>query len=93
MKLLEEKDIIKVMKEEWSAKKARLSEDVDITFSAKVDGKKKQVISQDLKIRHKNSQLLYTVVSVGPEDVILKTPEGDNFLLDRETLEKEYELD
>jgi hypothetical protein len=36
---------------------------------------------------------LYTVVSVGPRDIILKTPEGEEFLLDKEQLEDEYELD
>lgn len=93
MKNLNEQEFIKIMREEWAAKIARLSEDVDITFKAKVDGKDKEVISNDLKVRHKKSQLLYTVVSVGPRDIILKTPEGEEFLLDKDTLEDEYELD
>lgn len=93
MKTLQEKDVIRIMKEEWQAKLAALSEDVDITFDAKVDGKPKQVISTGLKLRHKKSLLLYTVASVGPKDIILTTPEGENFLLDKETLEQEYELD
>jgi len=93
MKKLQEEDIIRFMREEWQAKVAALKEEVDLTFKAKVDGDNKEVISQDLKVRHKESQILYTVVSVGPDDIILKTPEGEDFLLDKDTLEDEYELD
>jgi len=93
MKKLQEEDIIRIMREEWQAKVTALTEEVDLTFKAKVDGENKEVISQDLKVRHKKSQLLYTVVSVGPRDIILKTPEGEEFLLDKEQLEDEYELD
>lgn len=93
MKNLTEEDIIRVMREEWYTKVASLTEEIDLTFKAKVDGKDKEVISQDLKIRHKKSQLLYTVVSVGPKDIVLKTPEGEEFLLDKEQLEDGYELD
>jgi hypothetical protein len=93
MKKLEEADIIQIMREEWDAKLQALSETVDIVFKSKVDDKNKQVISPDLKIRHKKTQFLYTVVSVGPRDSILKTPEGVSFLVDKDTLEDEYELD
>lgn len=93
MKKLEEEDIIQIMREEWDAKLQALSEAVDIVLKAKVDGKEKQVIDPDLKLRHKKTQFLYTVVSVGPRDAILKTPEGQDFLVDKDTLEDEYELD
>ena len=93
MKKLEESDIIQIMREEWEAKLQALSETVDIVFKSKVDGKDKQVIDPDLKLRHKKTQFLYTVVSVGPRDAILKTPEGEDFLVDKDTLEDEYELD
>jgi hypothetical protein len=93
MKNLQEEDIIRIIREEWQAKISALSEEVDLAFKAKIDDENKEVISQDLKIRHKKSQLLYTVVSVGPKDIILKTPEGEKFLLDKDTLEDEYELD
>jgi len=93
MKKLEESDIIQIMREEWEAKLQALSETVDIVFKSKVDGKDKQVIDPDLKLRHKKTQFLYTVVSVGPRDAILKTPEGKDFLVDKDTLEDEYELD
>jgi hypothetical protein len=93
MKNLTEEDIIRVMREEWQAKVTALTEEVDLAFKSKIDGEDKEVISQDLKVRHKKSKLLYTVVSVGPRDIILKTPEGEEFLLDKDQLEDEYELD
>ena len=93
MKKLREEDVIRIMREEWQVKIAKLSEEVDLTFTAKVDGEEKDVISKDLKLRHKKSQILYTIVSVAPKDIVLKTPEGEDFLLDKETLEDEYELD
>lgn len=93
MKKLQEQDIIRMMRDEWRAKVSVLSEEVDLSFKANVDGESKEVISKDLKIRHKKSQLLYTVVSVSSKDMILKTPEGEEFLLDKNTLEDEYEID
>jgi hypothetical protein len=51
------------------------------------------VVTPELKVRHKKSQIRYTVTSVGPKDVILRTPEGENFLVDADELEKNYQLD
>jgi NADH dehydrogenase FAD-containing subunit len=93
MKKLTEAEIIRIMREEWAAKVAMLSETVEATLKAKIDGEEKTVIDPDLKLRHKKSQYLYTVVSVGPRDAILMTPEGKEFLIDKSTLESEYELD
>jgi len=93
MKKLTESEIIQIMREEWDAKLKTLSESVDAIFKTKVDGKEEQVLDKDLKLRHKKTQFLYTIVSVGPRDAILKTPEGTDFLVDKDTLEDEYELD
>lgn len=93
MKKLEESDIIRIMREEWNAKLVQLSETVDAVFKGKVDGENKVLLSPELKLRHKKSQFLYTVVSVGPKDAILMTPEGKRFIVDKEELEKEYEID
>jgi hypothetical protein len=93
MKTLNEEDILRVMREEWSNKLTALSEEIDLMLKSKVDGEKKDVLSPDLKIRHKKSQILYTIVSVGPRDIMLKTPEGEDFLIDKDELEKNYELD
>lgn len=93
MKKLTDSDIIRIMREEWDAKLSALSEAVDVVLKGKVDGEEKPLISSDLKVRHKKSNFLYTVASVGPRDTILKTPEGKLMSVDNETLEKEYELD
>lgn len=93
MKKLEESDIIQMMREEWNAKLSRLSEAVDAVLKGKVEGGEKLLISPDLKLRHKDTQFLYTVISAGPRDVILKTPEGKQFIVDKDTLESEYEID
>ena len=93
MKKLEESDIIQIMREEWNAKVQRLSEAVDAVLKGKVDGDEKLLISPDLKVRHKKTQLLYTVVSAGPRDVILKTPEEKHFIVDKNDFEKNYEID
>lgn len=93
MKKLKEEDVIRLMREEWNAKLQALSENVDAILKGKVGGKEKFLISPDLKLRHKKSQFLYTVVSVGPRDTILQAPEGKQFLVDKDTLEDEYEID
>lgn len=94
MKTLKANDVIRVMREEWQARLAALSEQVDLVMNSKVtSGEKDPVISPELKVRHKKSQIRYTVSSVGPRDLILRTPEGEEFIVDKETLESEYELD
>lgn len=93
MKKLKDSDIIQIMREEWNSKLSALNEVVDVVLKGKVDGSEKQLISPDLKVRHKKTQFLYTVDSVSPRDVILKTPEGKKFIVDKDELEKNYEID
>lgn len=93
MKKLEESDIIQVMREEWDAKLRALSEAADAVLKGKIDGDEKLLIDPGLKLRHKKTQFLYTTVSVSLRDVILRTPEGKEFLVDKEELESSYELD
>lgn len=94
MKKLRDADIVKIMREEWNSKLSRLTEEVDAVFKAKVDGKVvHSLISAGLKIRHKESSFLYTVVSVGVNDVILTTPEGTPILLSKDEVEENYEID
>jgi hypothetical protein len=94
MKTLKEEDVLRVMREEWTARKQELAEQVDMVMNSKVEkGGEMPVISPELKVRHKGSKLRYTVDSVGPRDLILRTPEGEQFLVDKEALEQEYELD
>lgn len=92
MKALSEQDVIRVMREEWDAKVAQLTEQVDLVMHSKQTGSD-ALIAPELKVRHKKSGIRYTVSSVGTQDIILRTPEGDDFLVDKETLEDAYELD
>jgi len=59
------------------------------------------VLSPGLKIKHKQSGILYTVMSVGPRDVLIRPPDGDPngsisdtaMLVDAAELEQSYKLD
>lgn len=94
MKTLKQKDVLDLMREEWTRGVKNLSEKVDMVFNSKVDGSDKEpVIAPELKVRHKKSQIRYTVSSVGPQDIILRTPEGETFLIDQHEFEKNYQLD
>ena len=93
-KRLTEAEVIKLMKEEWDSRVNRFVETLDLTAIVPGKGKKREklVVSPGLKVTHKNSGLRYTVDSAGPQDCILRTPEGETFLVDAAKLEKEYEL-
>jgi hypothetical protein len=94
MKTLTEADVLRIMREEWDNKVNQLAETIDVALTAKLGkGDEKIVISPELKVLHKKSGIRYTVDSVGPRDCILRTPEGETFLVDATTLEQEYELD
>jgi len=91
-------DFIRLMREEWNAKMAALSEEVDLMFKAKVDGDDKSVVDKGLKIRGKEDQVLYTVSAVSIRGVDLRPPDGPedgsrDFFVDKDTLEKNYDLD
>ncbi len=93
-KPLTEADVLRVMREEWNARVAALSEQIDMVMTTKVgDEGNVEVLSPELKVKHKESQIRYTIDSVGPRDVILRTPEGETFLVDKTALESEYILD
>jgi hypothetical protein len=93
MRNLTEADVIRVMREEWNKKLQALAETVDITMNAKTKDGEKPILSPELKVMHKKAGIRYTVDSVGPRDIILRTPEGEKFLVDGAELEQNYELD
>lgn len=94
MKMLNGEDIIRTMREEWYSARSALTEQIDMVMNSKIDGSGAEpVLSPELKVKHEPSQIRYTIVSVGPRDIILRTPEGEEFLIDKETLESEYILD
>lgn len=94
MKQLTETDIIRSLREEWDARVGRLRETVGLTLNVDVDedDTDEEILSADLKVTHTESGIRYTIDSVGPHDVVLLTPEGERFLVNKEEFEKEYEL-
>lgn len=94
MKILTEADIIRIMAEEWDKRVQRLSEEIGLVLNtdSDKDGEADKIVSPELKLFHKSSGILYTVNSVGPRDVILRTPEGESFIVDKDELAREYEL-
>lgn len=96
MKPLQNQDVVRIMREEWGRGVKALTEKIDMVMDSPVkgdDASDEPVISPELKVRHKKSGIRYTVSSVGPRDIILRTPEGEDFLVDKETLEGQYQLD
>lgn len=92
MKILRESDVIRVIREVHRERIEELARELDVLLRTK-DGSQQNVLSPELKLRHAKSGLLYTIDSVGPRDAILRSPEGTTFLVDKEELENNYELD
>lgn len=59
----------------------------------KIDTSIKGLLTRDVRLRHKDSSLEYTVVSASPRDVILRTPEGRAFTVSADEINKDYSLD
>lgn len=93
MKELTEADVLRIFREEWNVRVKSLTEDVELTMTAKVGDSEEVLISPELKVKHRTSGVKYTVDSVGPRDVILRTPEGEKFIVDAAELEAEYDLE
>ena len=89
---LTEQRIIEIMREEYEAKLRKLDEDLS-AFMNVPDDDKEGIIGLETKVRHKETQLLYTVNSVGPNEIELRTPESKTFMVTSDEFEKEYELD
>lgn len=87
-KPVKDSEIIRILREEWTAKKERLREDTE----PKSTGVNFQTASPGLKVKAKSSGILYTVLKVEPGVVTVKNPEGVPSMLSNETLEKEFEL-
>jgi len=89
MKKLKERDVIRVMQEEWNARVKRALSEIDLNI---FDDKKDALISSGLKVFHKKSKIRYTVNTVSAKNVILVTPEGDKIMIDTKEFEDQYEL-
>ena len=94
MKTLKDDDIIRLMREVWSEKVRALSEEIDLVFKTKVGSKEKNPLSSGLKVKSKETGILYTVDEVGPDSVRLVSPDGEETLMvNGKDLEEKYELD
>ena len=92
MQVLNEKTILRIMREEWNKRvKSLVLESAD-EAPIKAGGVDK-ILSPELKMVHKQSKLRYTIDSIGPRSVVLRNPEGESFIVDSDTLEKEYSID
>lgn len=92
VKTLDAKMVIGLMREAWDKKVNGLVAELNTHFK-QADGEKKPTLSNGLKLRHKDSQLLYTVDSIGTKDVTLVTPEGHTIVVNHNTVNDQYELD
>lgn len=95
MKKLQEQDVIRIIREEWNAKISLLTEEIDLAIKAKGSKEKEEslVVAPGLKVLHAKSGIRYTVDSVSPRDVILLTPEGEQFYVNADEFEENYKID
>lgn len=75
--------ILRILREEWEARKAVLVEETKTNFNT---------VSPGLKLKSKTTGLLYTVSTISPGAVTITSPEGTPSMLSNDTLEKEFEL-
>jgi hypothetical protein len=97
LKRLNESELIKLMNEEWNRRLVSFAESLKLDFSLpgeKGGKEEKLVISDELKVKHEESGYRYTIDSVeaDEEEVVLRSPEGDKFMVHTDKLEKEYGL-
>ncbi|MBT7912715.1 hypothetical protein HN588_02275 [Candidatus Bathyarchaeota archaeon] len=93
MKTLSESDILRMLREEYDLKLERVLGEINTAPFPGQQDDRSPVVTPDLKVRHKKTNLLYTVDSVSPNDVTLRSPEGDRFTVAADEFEKEYNLD
>lgn len=93
MSTLTEQRLIEIMREEYEARVQKLDEDLKAFMNIPDGDDKEGIIGDETKVRHRDSQLLYTVHEVGPHQIVLRTPEGKLFDVSAEEFEQEYELD
>jgi len=91
--LLTEQKIVELFSREYDRKIFEILSELDIGPFPGQAHKDAPVITRDLKVRHVKTLLLYTIDSVSPRDITLRTPEGRRFTVSADEFEKEYKLD
>lgn len=81
MSKFNEKDVLRIMREEWDSRLRQISEELNVDD-----------VSDGLKVKHIKSKILYTIDSVSPRNVILVSPEGEKFTVSAGEFEEGYEL-
>lgn len=87
MKNVTEADVLRLLREEYE-KREKFN-----TSKFKGQDSTTDVLAKGLKVRHVETNLLYTVDAVSTKDVVLKTPEGETFSVNRKELTRSYKLD
>lgn len=93
MKHLTESDVLRIIREEWALRVEKANHDLEVYFKPTKTSDETNVISPELKVKHKKSGYRYTVSAVGTNSVVLRTPEGDNMDVDSAEFERDYSLD
>lgn len=84
-RVLNEKEIIRIMREEWMKLKSSALNEVSYVR----DGK--PMVTPGLKVVDKDGYL-FTIVSVGNEGAALEDPDGNVSVVPWEKIEKEFKL-
>lgn len=84
------KDDLENLKREWNDRLTQAL--LEFKVAAVANGDKHPSVEPELKVRHKESGLRYTVDSVSVRDITLRTPENEKFTLDATEFENGYEL-
>ncbi len=84
-------DILQMIREAYD-KKLKLVE-ISLTQPTEDNPKGKPIVGPELRLKHKKSGLIYTVNAVGNSQYELRTPEDEMFVVGKDEMESEYELD
>lgn len=86
---LTNEELVTAIRQAWDKKLAALKEDLNSFLNEDIEPQ----VGTETKVKHRESQLLYTVHSIGPDEVVLRTPTGRLFTIDSASFDNEYEVD
>ncbi len=99
-KIINDNDILKMLREEWHREVANLLEKKQERKkpkkkpeNVKLEPEKMDNLAAGLRIKHRESKLEYTIVGSDGNNVTLLTPEGQEITLPKIRLKREYALD
>ncbi len=91
MNKLDENVVLRLLREQRAKQLRTLCEELDVNVN--VDGVVKKVIAPGLKVRTSSDGVLFTVDSIGKDNVVLRDTEGNKLVVTDKELEDLYELD